>query len=123
MTPRVLDKAVDANGVTLEKWDNKEYKTIMTEDESRALTRLMESVVTSGTAKRGMSGASYTSAGKTGSAEFDALKQDSHAWYTGFAPLEDPQISVTIIVESVGAGGDYAVPIARRIFDAYFDEY
>ena len=35
-------------------------------------------------------------------------------------PAEDPEVCVTIIVEGAGSGGDYAVPIARRIFDAYF---
>ena len=48
------------------------------------------------------------------------MKADSHAWFTGFAPADDPEISVTIIVERIGSGGDYAVPIAKRIFDAYF---
>ena len=47
-------------------------------------------------------------------------KTKSHAWFTGFAPAEDPQICVTIIVENAGSGGSYAVPIAKRIFDAYF---
>ena len=73
----------------------------------------------SGTASK-LKGLSYTAAGKTGSAEFSGNKSDSHAWFTGFAPAEDPQICVTIIVESAGSGGDYAVPIARRIFDTYF---
>ena len=62
----------------------------------------------------------YTAAGKTGSAEYNKVKEDSHAWFTGFAPAEDPEISVTIIVERIGSGGDYAVPIAKRLFDAYF---
>ena len=33
---------------------------------------------------------------------------------------EDPEISVTIIIEGAGSGGDYAVPLAKRLFDAYF---
>ena len=61
------------------------------------------------------------SAGKTGSAEFNSSTSDSHAWFTGFAPVEDPEVSVTIIVEDAGSGGSYAVPIAKRIFDAYFE--
>lgn len=66
-----------------------------------------------------MKGLSYTAAGKTGSAEYGAIKGESHAWFTGFAPAENPQICVTIIIEGAGAGGDYAVPIAKRVFDAY----
>lgn len=123
MEPRVLDKAVNCNGEVIEQWENKVYKQFMSQSEAQGLTNLMESVVKEGTAKAGFSGATYRAAGKTGSAEFDSLKLDSHAWFTGFAPVEDPQISVTIIVESIGTGGDYAVPMAKRIFDAYFDEY
>ena len=59
--------------------------------------------------------------GKTGSAEYGSQKGDSHAWFTGFAPSQNPQIVVTILVEGAGSGGDYAVPIAKRIFDAYFN--
>lgn len=122
MTPRVLDKVISCNGDTIKQWDDTEYKTMMTEDEASILTDMMIEVVKSGTAKSGMKNATYTVAGKTGSAEFDSLKLDSHAWFTGFAPAEDPEISVTIIVESIGTGGDYAVPMAKRIFDVYFDE-
>ena len=67
-----------------------------------------------------LSGYNYTSAGKTGSAEYNNTKGDSHAWFTGFAPADNPEIAVTIIIEGAGSGGDYAVPVARRIFDSYF---
>jgi peptidoglycan glycosyltransferase len=123
MEPRVLDKVISCNGNELKRWESKEYKQIMTQSEAASMKNLMESVVREGTAKAGMTGATYTVAGKTGSAEFDSLKLDSHAWFTGFAPVDDPQVSVTIIIESIGTGGDYAVPIAKRIFDCYFDEY
>ncbi|MCR5800108.1 MAG: FtsW/RodA/SpoVE family cell cycle protein [Lachnospiraceae bacterium] len=122
MQPKVLDKVISCNGDEIANWESAEYKRLMSESEAAALTNLMESVVRDGTAKAGLSGAEYTSAGKTGSAEFDSLKLDSHAWFTGFAPVEDPQVSVTIIIESIGTGGDYAVPMAKRIFDVYFDE-
>ena len=92
----------------------------MTENEAQILTQMMIQVVESGTASK-LKGLSYTAAGKTGSAEFNSSTSDSHAWFTGFAPAEDPEISVTIIVEDAGSGGSYAVPIAKRIFDAYFD--
>lgn len=122
MKPMVLDKVISCNNDELAKYEPTEFKRLLSQQEASTLTNMMESVVREGTAKTGMSGANYTVAGKTGSAEFDSLKLDSHAWFTGFAPVEDPQISVTIIVESIGTGGDYAVPMAKRIFDVYFDE-
>ena len=56
--------------------------------------------------------------GKTGMGKTGGVTVD--AWFTGFAPVENPEVCVTIIIEGAGAGGDYAVPIAKRIFDAYF---
>ncbi len=79
---------------------------------------LMRDVVETGTATK-LKGQGYTAAGKTGSAEYNS-ESDSHAWFTGFAPVEDPEICVTVIIEGAGSGGDYAVPVARRVFDAYF---
>lgn len=92
----------------------------MTSEEAAALRGLMTDVVEEGTASR-LSGLTYTAAGKTGSAEFNQNKADSHAWFTGFAPADHPEIAVTVIIEGIGSGSDYAVPIAKRIFDAYFN--
>ena len=85
------------------------------------MQQLMTAVVEEGTATK-LSGLSYTAAGKTGSAEYNNVKGDSHAWFTGFAPADNPEVCVTIIVEGAGSGGDYAVPIAKRIFNAYFSQ-
>ena len=60
----------------------------------------------------------YTAAAKTGSAEFDKTKE-THAWFTGFAPAEDPKLVVTVLVEEAGSGGRAAAPIARQLFDIY----
>ena len=80
----------------------------------------MQEVVKSGTASA-LKNKSYDAAGKTGSAEYETGKA-AHAWFVGFAPARNPQIAVSIIVEGVGTGSDYAVPIAAKIFDAYFNE-
>jgi len=119
MAPYVLDRVVTRNGNTIKQFQPKSYQSIMTEEESETVRSLMTAVVEEGTARK-LSGLSYTAAGKTGSAEYNGVKEDSHAWFTGFAPAEDPEVSVTIIVEGIGSGGDYAVPIAKRLFDAYF---
>lgn len=63
-------------------------------------------------------------AGKTGTAEFegplDAHKNlPTHGWFTGFAPADNPEVSVTVFVER-GGGTDDASPIAARIFRRYF---
>ncbi len=95
------------------------YKRLMTSEQAEILRGMMEQVVETGTATK-LKGLSYTAAGKTGSAEFTSSTTDSHAWFTGYAPADDPEVCVTIIVENAGSGGSFAVPIAKRIFDAYF---
>ena len=119
--PHLLDRIESTSGNIVEKFDEKESIRIMTEEESAILTELMRGVIDHGTGKR-LKDAGYTSAGKTGSAEFsNRTKGDSHAWFTGFAPVEDPQIAVTIIIEGAGNGGEYAVPLAKRMFDAWLE--
>lgn len=121
MKPYVVDRVENDAGSVIKSFKPAEYGSLMSETESAILTELMTDVVEEGTASK-LKGLSYTAAGKTGSAEYNSVKGDSHAWFTGFAPAEDPEVCVTIIVEGAGSGGDYAVPIARSIFDAYFQE-
>lgn len=121
MKPYVVDRVENSAGSVIKSFLPTSYRKLMSEEEASVMTNLMADVVTDGTASK-LNGLSYTAAGKTGSAEYGTVKGDSHAWFTGFAPTEDPQICVTIIIEGAGAGGDYAVPIAKRIFDAYFGE-
>lgn len=120
MRPYVVDRIEDANGNMVRSYKPTEYGALMTEEESAILQELMVEVVESGTGTR-IQGYGYTVAGKTGSAEYNSNTDDSHAWFTGFAPVENPEIAVTVIIEGAGSGGDYAVPMARRVFDAYFD--
>lgn len=121
MKPYVVDRVENDAGNTVKSFKAESYGRLMSEEEADILAQLMTDVVEEGTASK-LKGLNYTAAGKTGSAEYNNVKGDSHAWFTGFAPSEDPQVCVTIIVEGAGSGGDYAVPIAKRLFDAYFAE-
>jgi len=89
-----------------------------------------------GTAHRLAAGVKYHMAGKTGTAqvvgiaqgeEYDADKLDElqwdHALYIGFAPVENPRIATAIIVENGEHGSSAAAPIARALFDAYYQYY
>ncbi|MBO4337194.1 MAG: penicillin-binding protein 2 [Lachnospiraceae bacterium] len=116
MTPYVVDHIENAQRTVVKKYQPSQECVMMTEDEAAFLTDLMTAVIEEGTATK-LKNDIYTAAGKTGSAEFSSSKDDSHAWFTGFAPAEDPKVCVTIVVENAGSGGEYAVPIARRIFD------
>jgi penicillin-binding protein 2 len=60
-----------------------------------------------------------TSAGKTGTAQWSS-KKANHAWFTGFAPYDNPQVVITIMVEEGKEGSTVAVPMARDILKWYF---
>lgn len=121
MKPYMIDSVVSNDGKTVKSFRPQQYGRLLKSDEAEVLRKLMTAVVEEGTATK-ISGREYTAAGKTGSAEYGNVKGNSHAWFTGFAPAENPEVCVTIIVEGAGSGGDYAVPIARRLFDQYFEE-
>ncbi|MEK7836393.1 MAG: penicillin-binding transpeptidase domain-containing protein, partial [candidate division NC10 bacterium] len=65
-------------------------------------------------------------AGKTGTAQTiansDSARGQDHAWFASFAPADDPQIVVVVLVERGGKGGQVAAPIAREIYQAIFLE-
>ena len=121
MEPFFVDRVESAEGSVVKTFRPQTYGRLMTREEAKILKEMMTAVVTKGTATQ-LNGQAYTAAGKTGSAEFSDYDDDSHGWFTGFAPAEDPEICVTIIVEASGTGSDYAVPMARRLFDCYFRE-
>ena len=62
-------------------------------------------------------------AGKTGTAEFYDPKSDKwtqHAWFTGFAPYDKPEVVVTVYFD-IGTGGTHAAPVAAKILQYYFE--
>jgi penicillin-binding protein 2 len=77
-------------------------------------------------------GARYKLAGKTGTAQVVTVKQTEstkhkeaderkreHAWFIAFAPVDDPKIAISVLVENGGFGGSTAGPIARKVIDTY----
>lgn len=60
--------------------------------------------------------------GKTGTAEFGSAKNYTHAWYTGFAPFDDPKIAAVALIEAGGEGSSVASPVVKEIFRWYLSE-
>lgn len=59
---------------------------------------------------------------KTGTSEFGDPQNRTHAWFTVFAPVVNPQISVTVLVEAGGEGSNVAAPIAKKILEKWFTQ-
>ncbi|GLC96172.1 unnamed protein product, partial [Cupriavidus sp. TA19] len=96
------------------------------------IKRAMVAVTHAGTAARVFAGASYESAGKTGTAQTYSLSKGEkynhhalaehkrdHSLYTAFAPADQPKIAIALIVENAGFGAAVAAPIARKLMDYY----
>ena len=93
----------------------------------------MEAVVhdrVNGTARGISRGLNYRIAGKSGTAQVISIaqgaeydeeaileRQRDHALFVGFAPSDNPQVAVAVIVENAGGGSTHAAPIARKVFD------
>ena len=120
MVPYIVDSIEDSRGLTIKKYHPESYGELLTDDESMFLKELMRAVVTKGTGSQ-LGSDIYEAAGKTGSAECNN-HGDSHGWFTGFAPVDNPEIAITVIVERGGTGSESAVPIAKQLFDLYFEE-
>jgi penicillin-binding protein 2 len=94
------------------------------------IKKAMEGVNIEGTSASSFLGATYTSAGKTGTAQVFTIKQNEkynaakiderlrdHALYIAYAPAENPKVVLAMVVENGGFGAQAAAPIARRVFD------
>ena len=92
----------------------------------------MVRVTRAGTAAKLFGGASYAVAGKTGTAQVTGIAQGArynkhalreahrdHSWFIAFAPADDPQIALAVIVENGGWGASAAGPLARQTLDYY----
>lgn len=120
MKPYYIDRIENYNGDLVKQYESAEYNSIISPEEANILNEFMEQVVTSGTGSK-LKGQEYTVAGKTGSAEYSNEKGRSHSWFTGYSSIDKPDLAVSVIVEGAGAGSEYAVPIAKKIFDAYYN--
>ena len=94
--------------------------------------RALAGVNKEGTAARSFANAPYTSGGKTGTAQLIGIKQNEkyeeskvaehlrdHSLFIAFAPLENPKIALSVVVENGGFGARAAAPIARTVLDYY----
>ena len=118
MKPYLVDRVTTVNGFLLKEQKPEEYFRLADPVTANTVKNMMEAVVEWGTGKNArISGIRV--AGKTGTAQNELTAQGEnkeHAWFIGFAPVENPQIAVAVILEYSGAtGGGKAAPIAREL--------
>jgi peptidoglycan glycosyltransferase len=114
----ILKKVVTREGKTLFTFRPKVKKLFSLEAAEK--TRFcMEEVVKKGTGKKAFL-KEVRVAGKTGTAE--VKKGKPHSWFIGFAPSQNPQILVVVLVENGGEGSKTAAPIGRKLIHFYLQK-
>jgi penicillin-binding protein 2 len=133
--PFLVEKIIDPEGQVIKEFDPTVDVELMGLDNYLALIR--DGLVGAVNDRHGTGNAAklkdITVGGKTGTAqvvtmekfketdeEDVAYKHRDHAWFTSFAPAENPEIAVTVLVEHGGHGGSAAAPVAKKVLEKYF---
>ena len=125
MNPQMVDRVVGPDLSVQETFDPTEFGRAIDEELAATMTRLMVANVSAGVAGNArIEGVEV--AGKTGTAE-NGDTAPYTLWFTGFAPADDPQVAVTVVVEDGGGlgqsgfGNTVAAPIAKKVMEAVLD--
>lgn len=130
MKPYLVAEEQAPNLAVLSHADPAEQSTVMSQTVAGELTQMMTDVVNKGTGTAAQIPGIQV-AGKTGTADNGPQRADGsyllapHAWFSGFAPADDPKIAVAVILENGGVdgnettGGLAAAPVARDVMQAY----
>ena len=119
MEPHVVQEIQDSEGKTIETYEPKLWQSCMTPQTAAAVNLMMQSVVRSGSGTKAQIDG-VTVAGKTGTAQVEGKLPT--VWFIAFAPADNPQYAVAVIVPNGGSnndpevtGGAVAAPIARQV--------
>jgi len=119
--PQLVDKIIDSSGNVVRDIESNVLNQNFIDPENMAwVQKGMRENVVSGSGIS-LSTLSVEVAGKTGTAQY-AGNTKTHAWYTAYAPYDNPEIVMAIMLEGGGEGHDASVPIAKDILNWYFGE-
>lgn len=118
MVPQIIERVSSPSGSTIHSLRPERWRYAVGAQAAEHVAHVMRQVVTEGTGRAaGLS--SVEVAGKTGTAETG--RGPAHAWFVAYAPADDPEIALAVIVEESGAGGGtVAAPKARELLRTYF---
>ncbi len=133
--PRIVDKVESVDGATVHEYGPELIRTIELKPDTmnrvhKALTDVVQGAGgTGGTARSPL----LEIAGKTGTAQVVEMKgayvkteqltyfNRDHAWFVAYAPAQNPQIAIAVLVEHGGHGGDAAAPMAKKVFEKFME--
>lgn len=128
LKPHIVKNIYNANGSLYKTYDREEVRRVLNIDTDKQLSYMLEEVVNSGGGGKA-SVPGYRIAGKTGTAQkikdngLGYMENRYIASFCGFAPAEDPQIALLVIIDDplgVFYGGQIAAPVAGNIFSKLF---
>jgi peptidoglycan glycosyltransferase len=122
MTPHLMSSISDSQGSLVETYAQKPAATVATAQAAQQVTALMESVTQTGGTASGVGFPAYLCAAvKTGTAQTDPKTGLTDTWMIGFAPANNPQIAVAVVVPQQANGSDgahVAGPIMKDVMQA-----
>lgn len=120
--PKIVDRIIKTEtGKTVEIQPKMCRENIVTAENIQIVREGMKLTVTGDQGSgRSLGSLKVASAGKTGTSQFGS-EDKTHAWYSSFAPYEQPELAMIVLVESGGEGHDWAVPVTKEIYQWYFD--
>lgn len=120
--PYIVERIETYDGLVLKQFEPKVIGRLPISDKTlNLLRRGMEGVASYGTAGSQLGHLSVKVAGKTGTAQNNTAVSANHGWFAGYAPAEDPEIAILVLIEH-GSSSSYTVPIAKELIKYYFGE-
>lgn len=119
--PYIVDHVQNADGNLVKQYSPETYKKLLSDTQVSEIRDYMRYTVTNGTARK-LNSDAYDAYGKTGTAEYTEDKSKTHSWFTGFAEKDGKKLAIAVIMEGAGSSSKHAVPLAKEIFDTYFNE-
>ncbi|MEK7078274.1 MAG: penicillin-binding protein 2 [Patescibacteria group bacterium] len=121
LKPRLVKSVTDNQGKIISSTQPEIIRQNFVDPKALAIIReAMHQTITSGSG-RSLSKIPGSAGGKTGTAQ-TGIGNNTHAWFTVFAPYEEPKIVLTVLVENGGEGSSIAAPIARDVLEWYLNK-
>lgn len=118
MKPYLVSSVKSTNGMTVRKFKEEKYDTLITEKEASLLKKGMEQVVKDSFSWL-FGGVEYTLAAKSGSAQYGTEGYE-HSLYASFSPADNPEIAVVAVVEGGPQRNTTAAEVTKQIYDYYY---